>query len=137
AERRALGRATCERRERRRARRGRRRRPALGTARAPRRIDAMSMDTALLIGPLLIVAFGGLAMMLVDAFTKTRAELAILSTVILAAAAAMALGLWFTAPPVEAHGLIGRYLAYDKLAHFLDIVICGGAALSALLAGGY
>lgn len=94
-------------------------------------------DTMILVGPLLIVAFGGLAMMLVDAFTTQKAELSIVSAVILASAAAMSLGLWFNGPEAVTPGLIGRYLAYDKLAHFLDLVICGGAALAALLAGGY
>ena len=93
----------------------------------------------MLVAPLLVVAFGGLAMMLADAFAKERAELSIVSAVILLAAAAISLGLWFN--PVSATGenaeLFTAYLASDRLAHFLDLVICGGAALAALLAGGY
>jgi NADH-quinone oxidoreductase subunit N len=91
----------------------------------------------LLAGPLLVVAFGGLLMMLVDAFAKERAELSIVSAVILVAGAAVSLGLWFSGPEEVAPGMMGSYLAYDKLAHFLDLVICGGAALAALLGGGY
>ncbi|MFK7991640.1 MAG: NADH-quinone oxidoreductase subunit N [Sandaracinaceae bacterium] len=94
-------------------------------------------DTMILVGPLLIVAVGGLAMMLVDAFTEQKAELSIVTAVILASAAAMSLGLWFNGPEVESSGMIGSYLAYDKLAHFLDLVICSGSALASLLAGGY
>lgn len=94
-------------------------------------------DTWLLVGPLLIVVFGGLAMMLVDAFAKEQAELSIVSAVIFFAAASMSLGLWFHGPDVVEPGLIGSYLAYDRLAHFLDMVICGSAALASLLAGGY
>ena len=94
-------------------------------------------DTWILVGPLLIVAFGGLAMMLLDAFAKEKAELAIVTAVILLGAAGVSLGLWFRGPEVTEPGMIGSYLAYDKLAHFLDLVICGGAALAALLAGGY
>ena len=93
----------------------------------------------MLVAPLLVVAFGGLAMMLADAFAKEKAELSIVTAVILLAAAAISLGLWFN--PVSATGedaeLFTRYLASDRLAHFLDLVICGGAALASLLAGGY
>ena len=94
-------------------------------------------DIWFLIGPLLIVAFGGLAMMLVDAFAKEKAELSLVTAVIFMAAGAMSLALWFKGPPTVEAGLVGSYLAYDKLAHFLDLVICGGAALASLLAGGY
>jgi len=93
----------------------------------------------MLVAPLLVVAFGGLAMMLADAFAKEKAELSIVTAVILLAAAAISLGLWFN--PVSAAGedaeIFTRYLASDRLAHFLDLVICGGAALASLLAGGY
>ncbi len=93
--------------------------------------------TWIVVGPLLIVAFGGLAMMLVDAFATERSELSIVSAVILLGAASMSLGLWFGGPATVEPGIIGSYLAYDGLAHFLDLVICGSAALAALLAGGY
>lgn len=88
-------------------------------------------------GPLLIVALGGLAMMLVDAFAKEKAELSIVTAVVLFAAGALSLGLSFNGPESVEPGLVGSYLAYDSLAHFLDLVICGGAALASLLAGGY
>ena len=94
-------------------------------------------DSLHLVAPLLIVAVGGLAMMLVDAFSKEKAELAIVSAVILFAGGCASLGLLIEAPPVVEEGIIGSYLAYDRLAHFLDMVICGAGALSALLAGGY
>ena len=94
-------------------------------------------ETWILIGPLLVVAFGGLAMMLVDAFTDEKTELSIVTAVILIAAGALSLGLWFRGPAQVDPGLIGSFIAYDRLAHFLDLVICGAAALAALLAGGY
>ncbi len=95
------------------------------------------IDTMMLVGPLLTVAFGGLAMMLVDAFAKEKAELSVVSAVILLAGASFSLALWFSGPREVEAGMIGSYLAYDRLAHFLDLVICGGAALASLLAGGY
>ncbi|MCA9606178.1 MAG: NADH-quinone oxidoreductase subunit N [Myxococcales bacterium] len=97
----------------------------------------MMTESLMVVGPLLIVAFGGLAMMLVDAFAKQKTELSLVSAVILLGAASMSLGLWFGGPGYVEHGTIGRYLAYDGIAHFLDLVICGSAAVAALLAGGY
>jgi len=96
----------------------------------------MMDESLIVVGPLLIVAFGGLAMMLVDAFAK-RSELSIVTAVIFFSAASMSLGLWFGGPADVPEGLIGSYLAYDGLAHFLDLVICGSAGTAALLAGGY
>ncbi|MBX3271162.1 MAG: NADH-quinone oxidoreductase subunit N [Sandaracinaceae bacterium] len=97
----------------------------------------MMTESLMVVGPLLIVAVGGLAMMLVDAFSTQKAELSIVSAVILLGAAAMSLGLWFGGPEATAPGIIGSYLAYDGLAHFLDLVICGSTAVASLLAGGY
>lgn len=97
----------------------------------------MMTESLMVVAPLLIVALGGLAMMLVDAFSGQKAELALVTAVILLGAAATSLGLWFGGPGYVDHGLIGRYLAYDGLAHFLDLVICGSSAVAALLAGGY
>jgi NADH-quinone oxidoreductase subunit N len=97
------------------------------------------MDTIELIAPLLLVVAGGLGMMLADAFVKAKgAELSLVSAVVLFGAAAVSLGLWFgAAPGAEPSTLVSDYLAYDRLAHFLDLVICGGGGLAALLAGGY
>ena len=95
------------------------------------------MGTWMLVGPLLVVAFGGLAMMLVDAFTKDKAELSIMTAVTLGGAGSLSLVLTFLGGHETDQGMIGNYLSWDPLAHFLDLVICGGGALAALLAGGY
>lgn len=94
-------------------------------------------EDLLSIGPLLLVLAGGLGMMLADAFVKAKAELALVTAVILFGAAAMSLGLWFSGAQAPAPEWIHAYLATDRLAHFLDLVICGGAAVAALFAGGY
>ena len=86
--------------------------------------------------PLLLVGVGGLALMLVDAFTEEKAELATLAATVLGAAGVMALGLAhanYTAAPPQ----VSAYLATDVLAHMFSATICIGGALSALLAGGY
>ncbi len=95
------------------------------------------MDELLLVGPLLLVAAGGLGMMLTDAFAKTKAELALVCAVILLGAGTMSLGMIFGGSQGSGDGVVDAYLAHDKLAHFLDLVICGGGALASLLAGGY
>src|SRR5205085_4046731 len=83
---------------------------------------------------------GGLAMMLVDAFTPKgadRSELATLSTVILLVAAGLAVGVWIAGPPQHVPAVVSAYLATDQLALFFDVVICAGTAFATLLAGGY
>lgn len=100
-------------------------------------MDDLMMRELMTVAPLLLVALGGLGMMLADAFGKEKTELGLVSAVILFAAAAVALGLWFRGPMPVPDGMVSRYLASDRIASFLDIVICGGAGLSALLAGGY
>ena len=88
--------------------------------------------------PLLCVVLGGLAMMLVDAFVEEKSELATTTAVILTAAAAIAGALWSAGYGGAPTGpLLSQWLAVDKLALCSDVIIASGAALAALLAGGY
>lgn len=88
------------------------------------------------VAPLLLLVAVGLSIMLVDAFSKDRSGLALTTAMSLFAAAAISGAVAvrgdFTAP-----AQITRYLAVDELGLFFDVVICAGAGLSALLAGGY
>jgi NADH-quinone oxidoreductase subunit N len=93
--------------------------------------------TWFLVAPLLCIAIGGLAMMLADAFASKDAELSIFSCVILLAAGGLSLGLSISGPPEVVQGTIGSYLAYDRLALLLDVILCWSGAIAALLAGGY
>jgi len=86
--------------------------------------------------PLLCVVLGGLAMLLVDAFVEEKSELAMMTAVILAGAAGVACAVW-DGGESAASPLLSSYLAVDKLGLFSDVVICVGAALAVLLAGGY
>jgi len=88
------------------------------------------------ISPLLTLAAAGLLIMLVDAFTKARAWLALITAGSTFGAALLA-GAVAVGADVPAPELVTRYLAVDQLGLFFDIVICVGAGLSALLAGGY
>jgi NADH-quinone oxidoreductase subunit N len=87
--------------------------------------------------PVLFVAASGLVLMVVDAFVKDRAELAMITSVLLAAVAGVSLAMWSVVPAAGKADVLGHWLAFDRLALFIDVVVCGGAALAALLAGGY
>jgi NADH-quinone oxidoreductase subunit N len=89
------------------------------------------------IAPLLAVGLGGLALMMVDAFTREKAELATLAAVVLLCGAALSLGLCYSGQSLIAPNPIAPYLAVDRLAQFFNVTICVGAALCAMLAGGY
>ncbi|MBW2375359.1 MAG: NADH-quinone oxidoreductase subunit N, partial [Deltaproteobacteria bacterium] len=94
------------------------------------------MSVLMGVSPLLLLVTAGLAIMLVDAFSDERSELAVVTAaslfVVAGVAGAMLVGELPAAPDV-----ITRYLAVDRLGLFFDVVICVGAGLSALLAGGY
>jgi len=89
------------------------------------------------VSPLLLLVAAGLSIMVIDAFTSERTELSIVTAASLFVAAAVAgallVGGEIPAPP----DAVSRYIAVDRLGLFFDVVICVGAGLSALLAGGY
>ena len=89
--------------------------------------------------PFFVVALGGFALMLVDAMGREESsELATLSAVISFAAAAVAAVLATSGKaPAPLPAGIAPYLVFDKLTHFMSVVVCMGAGMSALLAGGY
>lgn len=95
------------------------------------------MSVWLAASPLLMLCAGGLAMMMVDAFVKEKAELATMSTVILFGSAALSFAVWQGGAPAQAPEPLAPYLAVDGLAQFFNLTICMGGGLSALLAGGY
>jgi NADH-quinone oxidoreductase subunit N len=96
------------------------------------------MSDWILAAPLLCVVLGGLAMMLVDAFVEEKSELATTTAVILVGAAVIAAALWSGNYGVAGPGsMLTAWLATDKLALVSDVIIAVGAALAALIAGGY
>ncbi len=88
------------------------------------------------VAPLLLLVAAGLSIMLIDAFSKDRAGLALTTAMSLFAAATIS-GAVAVRGDFGAPEQITRYLAIDQLGLFFDVVICVGAGLSALLAGGY
>ena len=95
------------------------------------------MTALMAVSPLLLLVAAGLAIMLVDAFSSERSELALVTAASLFAAAALAGSMLAGAEVPAAPELVTRYLAVDRMGLFFDVVICVGAGLSALLAGGY
>lgn len=89
------------------------------------------------VSPLLLLVVAGLAIMAIDALTSERAELAIVTAASLFLTAALAGVLLVGEDVTGAPEVVTRYLAVDRLGFFFDIVICVGAGLSVLLAGGY
>ncbi len=95
------------------------------------------MSSLMGISPLLLLVVAGLSIMTIDAITRDRAELAVVTAVSLFMAAALAGVLLVGGEVPAAPEVVTRYVAVDRLGLFFDIVICVGAGLSALLAGGY
>jgi NADH-quinone oxidoreductase subunit N len=96
------------------------------------------MNDWIFAAPLLCVVLGGLAMMMVDAFVEEKSELATTTAVILIGASGIAAALWWGGyTNAGEDSLLSAWLATDKLALVSDVIIGVGAALSALIAGGY
>ena len=95
------------------------------------------MSTWLAISPFLVVALGGLTVMMVDAFVKRKDEFALLPAVILCGGGALSAAMLLNGVPAETPELLSPYLSVDAMSHLLNLIICMGSALCALLAGGY
>jgi NADH-quinone oxidoreductase subunit N len=98
----------------------------------------MIPNIILYIIPIVILAVGGLVVMMADAFQDREGGLAIPTALLHFAAGAAAVALWKMAGQSNdsAHVLQG-YLVFDRQTLFLDIVIAAGGMLASILAGGY
>jgi NADH-quinone oxidoreductase subunit N len=95
------------------------------------------MNALIGVSPLLLLVVAGLSIMVIDAFTKERTELALVTAASLFVAATVA-GVLMLGPEITAAPeVLTRYLAVDRMGLFFDVVICAGAGLSTLLAGAY
>ena len=95
------------------------------------------MSALIGVSPLVLLVAAGLSIMLIDAFTKDRTELALVTSASLFVAATVAGVLLVSETALTAPDVVTRYLAVDRMGLFFDVVICVGAGLSTLLAGGY
>lgn len=87
--------------------------------------------------PLLIVVVGGLGLMLADAFTEDKSGLAVLTATVLGVASCVSAALLVSGHQATLPSWISNFVSGDPMALFFDVVIGLGAALTALLAGGY
>lgn len=95
------------------------------------------MNAWITMGPLLSLVVGGMAVMIADAFVKEKAELAVPTCVTFIVGGGFALALHISGAQPVVPEVVSAYLAVDDMALYLDIVICAGAALTALLSGAY
>lgn len=96
------------------------------------------MTIALALSPLLVVSVGALLLMMVEAFSTNRSGLALGATIVLFAAGACAGAVWlFGVDRLDGVESLSPWLVIDPFTLFFDILLCLGAGISALLAGGY
>jgi NADH-quinone oxidoreductase subunit N len=93
---------------------------------------------AFALSPLLMVGLGALLLMLAEALSKVRSGLALGSAAVCFAALACCVGVWLygvdSLPGLDA---FMPWLRIDKLTIFFEALLCLGAGLTCLLAGGY
>lgn len=106
------------------------------------------MGVYFVLSPLLLVTLGGCLLMIAEAYVRFRAgddverspsnELALPTAVCLFAGALLALGVWLRGPEsVPGFDAAAPYLYADRFTLFFTMIVCTGAALAAMLAGGY
>jgi NADH-quinone oxidoreductase subunit N len=96
------------------------------------------MAIALALSPLLVVGIGALLLMLAEAFSKQQAGLALGAAIVCLSAASVASGVWlFGVERLGDVSALSPWLIVDRFTMFFDVLICVGAAVAALLAGGY
>jgi len=97
------------------------------------------------LAPILVVALGGLLLMLTEVLAQRRtdtsgpsSDLALGSFIALSAGGVVALALWFVGPDkLGGAKAAAPYLVVDRFTLFFDFVLCLGGGLACLLAGGY
>lgn len=95
------------------------------------------MNIAFALSPLFVVAIGALALMMVEAFSKNRSGFALGASMVLFAGGAAAGAVWLFGVDRLDAASVAPWLIIDRFTLFFDIVLCLGAGISALLAGGY
>src|SRR5271165_3746874 len=96
------------------------------------------MLIALALSPLLVVGLGALLIMLAEALTPHRGGLALGAAAVLLAGAAFAACVWmFGVERLEGAQALSPWLITDRFTLFFDMLLCFGAAVATLLAGGY
>lgn len=100
-------------------------------------------DALLALAPIVVVAFGGLGLMMTEAFGTRKkggpaSDLALGSFIVFMAGAVVSASLWAAGPEqLPGASSTAPWLIVDRFTLFFDTVLCLGAGLSALMAGGY
>ncbi len=89
------------------------------------------------IAPLLVLLAAGLAIMVFDALSTDKRGMAAVTAAALFLAGAISAALLWSDNVPALPSVVSAYLAADGLGLFFDVIICAGAGLSTLLAGGY
>ena len=109
----------------------------------------MSWGVFMGMAPLEVITLGGLLLMIAEAFTKRReesddrhvgpsSEMALATAVTLFVGAIFAAAVWFVGPEkLEGVKSLAPYLLVDRFTTFVTFILCLGAGLASLLAGGY
>jgi NADH-quinone oxidoreductase subunit N len=110
------------------------------------------MGVLLAISPLLVVATGGMLLMLAEAFVRHRhhqeegedrargpsSDMALGTVIVMLAGAAFSAAVWLVDPStLEGVDAVAPYLIVDRFTLFFSFILCVGGAFAALLAGGY
>src|SRR5579871_875944 len=96
------------------------------------------MAIVLALSPLLVVGIGALLLMLAEAFSKQQSGLALGAAMVCVSAAVIASGVWlFGVERLGDVSALAPWIIVDRFSLFFDVLLCGGAAVAALLAGGY
>jgi NADH-quinone oxidoreductase subunit N len=98
----------------------------------------MTMSIWFALAPLLALSFGAFGLMMADAFSDERDDLAMGSFLTFVAGGVMAFALWNTGGVPSALGAqVAPYFLLDRFTLFFEMTICMGGAIASLLAGGY
>ncbi|MDB4944104.1 MAG: NADH-ubiquinone oxidoreductase chain [Labilithrix sp.] len=98
------------------------------------------MGLVFLLSPMLVVAFGGMLLMLAEALSPPgrRGGLALGASMVFAAGFAFSVGLWlYGVEDIADKESLAPWLVIDRFSIFFDGIFCLGGFLAALLAGGY
>jgi NADH-quinone oxidoreductase subunit N len=96
------------------------------------------MSIALALSPLIVVGVAALLLMLVEAFSTKRSGLALGAAIVLFTGGACAGGVWMVGPEnIGDVSSLAPWLIFDRFTLFFDMLLCLGAGIAALLAGGY
>ena len=96
------------------------------------------MSLWMALSPLIVLTFGALGLMLADAFSKEKTDLALGSFLTFLCAGLFGLALWIMGGvPAETAAKVAPFIVLDRFTIFFEVTLCLGGALSSLLAGGY